>query len=126
MNIIKIAKAAIAVVTVGVAAVGAVWTAKNTKKLHQTAVESIQKAENNEIESDEEMQQINKNLLEKVGDVVFDAGSFLAGMIIPVAALLLLGYFESNNLQNKIDFQKGRADSLELMLNAELTAKESK
>ncbi len=126
MNIIKIAKAAIAVVTVGVAAVGAVWTAKNAKKLHQTAVESIQKAENNEIESDEEMQQINKNMLEKVGDVVFGAGSFLTGMIIPVAALLLLEHFEHRELRNKINFQKGRADSLELMLNAELAAKESK
>lgn len=87
-TIIKIAKAAVAAVTLGIAAVGAIRTAKNTKKLHETAVDAIQKAENNEIESDERMQEINENLLNRVGDIVFDAGAFLAA----TAATAIAGY----------------------------------
>lgn len=87
-TIIKIAKAAVAAVTLGIAAVGAIRTAKNTKKLHKTAVDAIQKAENNEIESDEQIQEINDNLLNRVGDIVFDAGAFLAA----TAATAIVGY----------------------------------
>lgn len=87
-TIIKITKAAVAAVTLGVAAVGAIRTAKNAKKLHETAVDAIQKAENDEIESDEQMQNINDNLLNRVGDIVFDAGAFLAA----TAATAIVGY----------------------------------
>lgn len=87
-TIIKIAKAAVAAVTLGVAAVGAIRTAKNAKKLHETAVDAIQKAENDEIESDEQMQKINDNLFNRVGDIVFDAGAFL----VATAATAIVGY----------------------------------
>lgn len=87
-TVIKIAKAAVAAVTLGVAAVGAIRTAKNAKKLHETAVDAIQKAENNEIESDEQMQKINDNLFNRVGDIVFDAGAFL----VATAATAIVGY----------------------------------
>lgn len=87
-TIIKIAKAAVAAVALGVAAVGAIRTAKNAKKLHETAVDAIQKAENNEIESDKQMQEINDNLFNRVGDIVFDAGAFL----VATAATAIVGY----------------------------------
>lgn len=87
-TIIKIAKAAVAAVALGVAAVGAIRTAKNAKKLHETAVDAIQKAENNEIESDKRMQEINDNLFNRVGDIVFDAGAFL----VATAATAIVGY----------------------------------
>lgn len=87
-TIIKIAKAAVAAISLGVAAVGAIRTAKNAKKLHETAVDAIQKAENNEIESDEQMQKINDNLFNRVGDIVFDAGAFL----VATAATAIVGY----------------------------------
>lgn len=87
-TIIKIAKAAVAAVALGVAAVGAIRTVKNAKKLHETAVDAIQKAENNEIESDKQMQEINDNLFNRVGDIVFDAGAFL----VATAATAIVGY----------------------------------
>lgn len=87
-TIIKIAKAAVAAISLGVAAVGAIRTAKNAKKLHETAVDAIRKAENNEIESDEQMQKINDNLFNRVGDIVFDAGAFL----VATAATAIVGY----------------------------------
>lgn len=87
-TVIKIAKAAVAAISLGVAAVGAIRTAKNAKKLHETAVDAIQKAENDEIESDEQMQKINDNLFNRVGDIVFDAGAFL----VATAATAIVGY----------------------------------
>nr|DAQ77808.1 MAG TPA: hypothetical protein [Caudoviricetes sp.] len=87
-TVIKIAKAAVAAVTLGVAAVGAIRTAKNAKKLHESAVDAIQKAENDEIESDEQMKEINDNLFNRVGDIVFDAGAFL----VATAATAIVGY----------------------------------
>lgn len=87
-TIVKIAKAAVAAVALGVAAIGAIRTAKNAKKLRETAVDAIQKAENNEIESDEQMQEINDNLFNRVGDIAFDAGAFL----VATAATAIIGY----------------------------------
>ena len=87
-TVIKIAKAAVAAISLGVAAIGAIRTAKNAKKLHETAVNAIQKAENDEIESDEQMQKINDNLFNRVGDIVFDAGAFL----VATAATAIVGY----------------------------------
>lgn len=87
-TIVKIAKAAVAAVALGVAAIGAIRTAKNTKKLHETAVDAIQKAENNEIESDKQMKEINNNLFGCVGNIVFDAGAFL----VATAATAIVGY----------------------------------
>ncbi len=87
-TIVNIAKAAVAAATLGIAAVGAIRTAKNAKKLHETAVDAIQKAENDEIESDEQMQEINNDLFNRVGDIVFDAGAFL----VATAATAIVGY----------------------------------
>lgn len=87
-TVIKIAKAAVAAAALGVATLGAIRTAKNAKKLHETAVDAIQKAENDEIESDEQMKEINNNLFDHVSDIVFDAGAFL----VATAATAIIGY----------------------------------
>lgn len=88
MNIINIAKTAVAVVTVGVAVAGIVHTVKKVQKLHVTAVDAIQKAENDEIESDEQMDEISNDLNNAVKDVTIEAGAFM----LATAAVAVSGY----------------------------------